>query len=93
MITSRNILQHEIIGLDAEITESRDLGLVGLSGRILDETQRTVSIFHESRRIVVPKNVAVFQLVLPNGEIVQVHGEMLLGRPEDRVKSRMERYR
>ena len=93
MITSRNILQHEIIGLDAEITESRDMGLVGMSGRILDETRQTVTLLHKNQRVMVPKNVAVFQLVLPNGEIVQVHGVMLLGRPEDRVKSRMERHR
>ncbi len=93
MITSRNILQHEIIGLNAEIIESHDVGLVGLSGRILDETQQTVSLFRGNRRIVVPKNVAVFRLVLPNGEIVKVQGETLLGRPEDRVKTKMERYR
>ncbi len=93
MITSRNILQHEIIGLHTKITESSDAGLVDASGKILDETRQTVTVLHENRPVIVPKSVAVFRFMLPNGEIVQVQGKMLVGRPEDRIKTRMGRHR
>ena len=39
MITQENIALHELIGLDTEILDSSNKQIVGLSGRIVDETK------------------------------------------------------
>ena len=39
MITADNILSHEFIGLETEITNSTNPQIIGLNGRIEDETK------------------------------------------------------
>lgn len=91
MISSENIIQHEIIGLEAEIIRCSEKGLIGVAGKIIDETRQTMIVQRKDRRLIVPKNTAVFQIYLPNGEEIEVQGQVLLGRPEDRIKTRVRR--
>ncbi len=93
MITPRNILQHELVGLQAMVSGSSHGGHVGMSGKIVDETRQTLTILHKDGSAVLPKHVAVLHVWLPTGEIVKVQGKMLVGRPEDRIKTRMGRRR
>lgn len=44
MITFENITRHELIGLETTIVESSDLQVVGLHGKIIDETKSMLSI-------------------------------------------------
>lgn len=39
MITPENIARHEFIGLETSIVESDNLQVVGLHGKIIDETK------------------------------------------------------
>ena len=45
----------------------------------------------ESGTVVVPKNICVFDITLPDGTEVRVDGGLLRGRPEDRMKKRLNR--
>jgi len=85
------ILQHEFIGLDAKVVKSTNPDYVGITGQVIDETRNTLVIRHKNRDKVVVKNVAVFHFILPDGTIVEIEGNAIVGRPEDRIKKRLRR--
>jgi len=92
-ITPRNLLNHELIGLEAEVVESSDKNLVGVKGLILDETKYTLLIGQPGgRKRRVLKHVAVFRITLPDGTKVRVDGKVLVGRPEERLKREYYRW-
>lgn len=80
-INSDNLKRHELIGLKAEIVESTDSQLTGLSGEIIDETRDTFTIDSST---VIKKNCK-FRFELPSGEEVELDGEDLKKRPEERI--------
>lgn len=89
MITPRNIVQHEFIGLETKIVRSRDKGLIGAEGIVVDETRKTLTVLSRDKQRVVPKEIATFLLTLPTGEKVEVEGWALMARPEDRIGMRV----
>ena len=44
MITIDTIARHELIGLDTQVVESSNLQLVGLNGRVINETKSMLTI-------------------------------------------------
>ena len=44
MITTENITRHELIGLETSIVESNNSQVVGLHGKIIDETKSMFAI-------------------------------------------------
>jgi len=91
--TPRNILQHEIIGLQARVVESRNPYQLGLEGKVLDDTMKTVVLLTErgERKRVLKSDVKLL-LRLPDGTLVLVDGKELVGRPEDRLKKRVRTW-
>jgi ribonuclease P protein subunit POP4 len=87
-VTRRNVLRHELIGLEARVTNSSDTGLIGTYGTIVDETRDMLVIEHAGKPKIVPKAHSIFMLTLPNGEEVEVDGVKLVARPEERVRKR-----
>jgi ribonuclease P protein subunit POP4 len=87
-ITKRNILRHELIGLEARVVNSSDPNLIGISGTIIDETRNMLVIEQMERPKMVPKANSIFRITLPSGEEVEIEGAKLVARPEDRVKKR-----
>jgi ribonuclease P protein subunit POP4 len=85
MITPKNIIRHELIGLEVEITNSNDPTLKGLKGQIVDETKNTLTIEVGGKRKTVPKGICTFRFALES-ERVEVSGKVLVKRPEDRIK-------
>ena len=91
-IKPENILRHELIGLNATVARSSNRFLTGKRGRIIDETRNTLKLSTKKGVVVIPKDVAVFRLDLPDGSIVEVEGTRLVGRPENRMKTRTRRW-
>jgi len=90
-ITPRNILRHEIIGLEIEVAGSTNSSLKGIKGVVIDETMKTLLIETSTgRRVRVPKSTCDFIFRLPDGTRVLVEGRYLVGRPEDRLKRRLK---
>ncbi len=85
-ITARNVFVHEIIGLKAKVVNSSDKNRIGLQGKIVDETMKTLRIETAKGEKIVPKREVVFELELLNGEKVLVDGKNIEKRPEDRTK-------
>ena len=91
-ITPQNILRHELIGLNVKISKATDPTLRSIKGSVVDETKNTLSILSSGGTLIVPKNVATFRFKLPSGPLVDVDGARLVGRPENRLKTRVRRW-
>ncbi|HDH06878.1 MAG TPA: ribonuclease P protein component 1 [Thermoproteales archaeon] len=85
-ITPRNIVMHELIGLHVKVSNSTHPGYIGIEGKVVYETMKTLHILHKGKVKIVPKSCSTFQFTLPDGSIVEVDGKVILARPEDRVK-------
>jgi len=85
------VTQSELIGLDVKVTKSTNRDSVGISGKIIDETRNTLVIRQNNSDKIVPKETTVFQFTLSNGDVVEVEGNAIMGRPEDRVKKKPRR--
>ena len=80
-ITPENLPKHELISLNVEVVKSTDEGLEGLEGEVMDETESMLRI---GEKWVEKKNCA-FLFEIPSGEKVEVDGELIAKRPEERT--------
>lgn len=90
-LTAKNIVRHELIGLDIEVAEDRNPSNISIRGTVIDETRNTLLIQQGEKAKRVAKETAIFRFKLPDGTAVEVEGSTLVGRPEDRVKRKMKR--
>ena len=74
------IIKAELIGLKAVVINSKNVADIGISGDIINETKNTLSI---GQKMIFKKNVRL----KING--IEVDGEKLLARPQDRIKIRV----
>ena len=91
MITSRNLVHHEFIGLKVHVTNKKDSSLKFI-GTVIDETKNTIKIEDNTKtEKIIPKKGSIFVFELPNGEKIEINGEILSIRPEDRIKKRFKK--
>ncbi|MCW3998549.1 MAG: ribonuclease P protein component 1 [Candidatus Bathyarchaeota archaeon] len=86
-----NILKQEFIGTKSTISKSSHADYIGLSGKVIDETKNTFSILHKNKVKRLVKNSAIFRFKFCDGTIVEIDGNLLVGRPEDRLKKNIKR--
>jgi ribonuclease P protein subunit POP4 len=79
-INKKNILNHEMIGLNIEIVESSDPKKKGLKGKIINETKNTFVLESEK---VIPKKECVFDFTDIQARI---NGKEILKKPEERLR-------
>ncbi|MEM5793176.1 MAG: ribonuclease P protein component 1 [Candidatus Aenigmatarchaeota archaeon] len=91
-ITPENLFRHELIGLEVEVSRSTNPSQVGLKGKVIDETQKTIIIETKKGEKKLPKENIIFIFKIPDGRRVEVNGKLLLGRPEDRIKKKLPRW-
>lgn len=92
MINSQNIFYHELIGLEVEVFNSTNKSLIGINGKIIDETKKTLKLeTDKDEEKLIPKNVSIFHFTLPDGSRVEIDGKILVNRPEDRIKKRYKK--
>jgi len=91
MKTAAAVVQGEFIGLKAKVVKSSNPNYVGIAGTVVDETRNTLVIRHKNEDKVIVKEAAIFQFTLTDGTVVEIEGNVILGRPEDRVKKRFKR--
>ena len=92
MINSQNIFYHELIGLEVEVFNSTNKSLIGINGKIIDETKKTLKLeTDKDEEKLIPKNVSIFHFTLPDGSCVEIDGKILVNRPEDRIKKRYKK--
>jgi ribonuclease P protein subunit POP4 len=86
-----DVVRLEFIGRHAEITGKNCTSNVTMSGTMIDETRNTFTVLTQGKRKSVIKESGVFRFELSNGLMVEINGELLVGRPENRLKKSIKR--
>jgi ribonuclease P protein subunit POP4 len=84
MITSDNIRSHEFIGLDTEIIQSTNPQVIGLNGRIINETKSMFTINTENGVKSIAKSTNNWKFSIQNKDVI-VDGSKIAKRPFDRL--------
>ena len=87
MITSQNILSHEFVGLETKIIESTNPQIIGLNGKIIEDTKSVFSIETIKGVKKIPKRDSKWRFFLQNSHI-DLDGGKISKRPEDRVRGK-----
>ena len=85
MISSQNVLRHELIGLDVLVSGAANPYHRGITGRIVDETKNLLVIETARGVLSIPKAHSRFQLHLPGGGLVEIDGSVMALAPEKRI--------
>ena len=92
-ITPQNLVRHELISLPVKIAKSTDSTQKGLSGKIIDETYKTLKIETKNgKEKTVIKQNCIFVFTLQDKQKVEVDGKLLISRPEDRIKKKLPKW-
>lgn len=89
-ITADNITAHELIGLSVTVTDAPNPSMVGLSGRVVDETMSMITVAtggeRPDRRKHIPKDGARlrFSHADGSGTIGTICGSGIMKRPFER---------
>ncbi len=92
MLTPRNIARHELIGLECIVLKSRNKKQEGLNGIVADETKNTIVIMQNGKISKIAKAGAEFVFTLPSGKKVKVSGQLLVARPENRIRAKLRKW-
>jgi ribonuclease P protein subunit POP4 len=72
--------KEELIGSTVEVVGSKNQTLIGLKGKIIEETKNTLTIQGESKKKLLKSHITL----KIDGQIIE--GKSLQKRPEDRIK-------
>ncbi len=87
-----NLKYHEILGLPVKVVSSTDPGVEGIEGFVVNETMKTIEIRVGERDVLTFKSGTRYRFKIPEtGEVVEIDGDILLGRPEDRARRILKR--
>ena len=75
-----------LIGRRIRIIYSQDPSLIGRTGKITFETRNTFEIEENGKRIIVPKNICVFEIIYDEKTKIVVRGELLVNRFRKLIK-------
>ena len=78
-------IKFELIGLDIEVVDAKNKSLIGLKGRIIDETKNTFIIEVDGKEKKLLKDQVTLVIDFKK-EKVRAEGKLFLGRPEERIK-------
>ncbi len=84
MMTKDNIASHELIGLETQIVDSNNKGLVGVTGKIVDETKFMFILDTKHGIKKFPKESTHWKFVF-NGNDTTIDGTKLTKRPYERL--------
>ncbi|MEA3254399.1 MAG: ribonuclease P protein component 1 [Candidatus Altiarchaeota archaeon] len=85
MITPYNILRHELIGLRVKVVDATHPGY-RCGGEIIGETRNTLKVESKGGVKTLPKDCITLELELPDKGMVRINGNLLVSRPEERIK-------
>lgn len=84
MITSENIIQHELIGLVTHISDSTNQELIGLNGTVINETKSMFTILTNNRTKSIPKSNNMWDFKVKN-QYFSIDGSKIEKRSYDRL--------
>ena len=85
MLNAKDIVRSELIGLMTEVTSSNNKNLIGINGKIIDETKNIIILDTKNGIKKLLKSQVKLKMKFMN-RILEVDGKLLIGRPEQRIK-------
>ena len=82
---AKDLLRHELIGLNIEVVGSKNRSLLGLKGKVVNETKNTLVLKIEGKTKRLLKNQIIIKCKMKQKQ-VRIKGTLLVGRPEERLK-------
>ena len=79
---TKDIVSMNLIGKDIEITKSKNKSLIGVKGKVIDETKNMIILDNQKKLM---KSQSTFKIKIKNN-IYEIDGKVLQTRPEDRIK-------
>lgn len=84
MITKENIASHELIGLHAQIVKSSNEQIVGIAGKVIDETKFMFTLDTVKGKKKFPKDTARWKFSFKCDQ-TEIDGTKLVKRPYERM--------
>ncbi len=91
MITPKNIIKHELIGLKVQVIKSSDPTKIGMEGTVVDETMNMLLVNTSKGIKKLSKAGNTFRFWI-KGKKVEILGDVLVGRPEERIKKKLNKW-
>jgi len=85
----KEVLRSELIGKNIEILKSTNKSLVGLQGKVLDETKNLLVIESKKQKKVEEKKILKAHVTIKmsyKGKTYNIDGKLLVARPWERIK-------
>ena len=89
---NRNIVLHELIGLEVEVVRSKDASQVGIKGKVVDETKETIVLQTGSGKRRIFKRISTFKFIADKNTFT-VEGSEICFRPHERIQKGLKFYR
>ena len=80
-MNTKEILKYGLIGLNAKVVDSKNKKMIGIKGKIIDETMNTIQINDK----MIMKKDTTFRIEKED-YVFDVDGNLLVGRVEDKLK-------
>ena len=77
----KDLLKHELIGLEIVVIDADNKSLIGVKGKITDETKNTIKV---NNKTLLKKQI-IF-MCTKNKHKVAIEGKYIVGKPEERIK-------
>ena len=84
MITPTNLIRNELIGLDVVVSGSLNPLSIGIQGKVIDETQQTLTIQTKNGTKKILKRLSTFIFNIKDKK-VEVKGSVIAKRPWERI--------
>jgi ribonuclease P protein subunit POP4 len=91
-IDRQNVVNHELIGLHMTVVQSTNRDMVGVCGRIIDESRNLFTLESCGSEKKIAKHGNTFEFRLPENDKIRIAGDLIVGRPEDRVAKRLRKW-
>lgn len=82
-------MKGELIGTHIKITNSKNKSLIGLQGKIVDETRNTILLSTNEGDKKIIKDQVEFDFFTEN-KVMKIDGKSIVSRSEDRIKKRIK---
>lgn len=89
---NKNIVLHELIGLQAEVVNSSDRSQIGIKGRVIDETKNLIYLSDNTLTRKIVKKTSTFRFSEGKNRFV-VEGEEINFRPYERTEKALKFYK
>jgi len=79
----------ELIGTKIKVIDATNKNLIGIEGKVIDETRNTMLIESKHKEITLIKEQITMEFNYKNQK-VRVNGKVLVARPEDRLRLKLK---